>query len=403
LVGNTTQTCNGSGAAEVGGDDAVVSLGTLLSTTVDGVTHNRGSRDQQAGTFLHEFGHLLGFEHGGFDTVNCKPNYLSVMNYTLQFNGSPTSNRRLDYSRATLPDLNETAALNETLGLGAGTVFEGVTLDTVLGPIPPFYPFAAQTAYGPTAWSLAGANTKPINWDRSKQGPNPSITTNASANINQGPTSGCDGAGTLLESHNDWANVLYRFTAAVDASGGVRTEAPQEMTQADEAKFYAARDADGNGVGDNEDCGGQVGTSTFFSCVHRIDIKPSSPLPKVLTLGDNATLTVAIFSEKSGSKVWNATQIILNDMANFPLTFTIDNYTTNVKVNSFGQGTCSVSDIEDPVTHKKDALKDYKCQFPLIPEISLGTNYGIVSGYFRDTVTNEVRGFTARQEVTVLP
>ena len=30
---------------------------------------------------MHELGHNLGLEHGGHDRVNCKPNYLSVMNY----------------------------------------------------------------------------------------------------------------------------------------------------------------------------------------------------------------------------------------------------------------------------------------------------------------------------------
>ena len=38
---------------------------------------------------MHELGHLLGFEHGGPDKVNCKPNYRSVMSYSRQFAGSP--------------------------------------------------------------------------------------------------------------------------------------------------------------------------------------------------------------------------------------------------------------------------------------------------------------------------
>ena len=65
LVGNPSGGSNSSGCAEVGGDDAVVTLGSFATTTVDGVSHNRGPTDQQAGTFMHEFGHLLGLEHGG--------------------------------------------------------------------------------------------------------------------------------------------------------------------------------------------------------------------------------------------------------------------------------------------------------------------------------------------------
>src|SRR5262249_42928726 len=82
-----------SGCSEIGGDDAVVSLGSF--STIN--SHGQGNTDEQAGTFMHEFGHLLGLRHGGDDGVNCKPNYRSVMSYPRQFT-SPIQNRRLDYS-----------------------------------------------------------------------------------------------------------------------------------------------------------------------------------------------------------------------------------------------------------------------------------------------------------------
>ena len=116
LVGNPTGGSSSSGCSEVGGDDAVVSLGSFTSTTVNGITHPRGTTDDQAGTFMHEFGHLLGFQHGGEDAVNNKPNYRSVMSYNRQFTGSPITGRRLDYSRSEV-DLNE-ASLNECKGIG---------------------------------------------------------------------------------------------------------------------------------------------------------------------------------------------------------------------------------------------------------------------------------------------
>jgi len=37
------------------------------------------------GTLMHELGHNLNLQHGGGDGTNCKPNYVSVMNYDLQF------------------------------------------------------------------------------------------------------------------------------------------------------------------------------------------------------------------------------------------------------------------------------------------------------------------------------
>jgi hypothetical protein len=77
-----------------------------------------GQEAAEAGTFMHELGHTLGLDHGGGDTINCKPNYLSVMNYVFQFpypNRDP--NRPLDYSRLALPGLNE-ASLDEPNGIG---------------------------------------------------------------------------------------------------------------------------------------------------------------------------------------------------------------------------------------------------------------------------------------------
>ncbi|MFE0155990.1 choice-of-anchor P family protein [Nonomuraea sp. NPDC059007] len=50
-------------------------------------TNNRFFVDynHDGGTLLHELGHTLRLEHGGDVDVNCKPNYVSAMNYDLQF------------------------------------------------------------------------------------------------------------------------------------------------------------------------------------------------------------------------------------------------------------------------------------------------------------------------------
>ena len=84
-----------------------------------------GTLFEQAGTFMHEFGHNLGLRHGGSDHINDKPNYLSIMNYAFQVIGllKPDGvQRSFDYSRRKLLTLNETA-LVEALGISDPAMF----------------------------------------------------------------------------------------------------------------------------------------------------------------------------------------------------------------------------------------------------------------------------------------
>ena len=94
-----------------------------------------GSLKVQTGTLMHELGHTLTLAHGGtyynvanypsvatYD-LNCKPNFLSVMNYLFQVRGFGDGG--FDYSGQTLPALNETTStvngvfpLSESTGLG---------------------------------------------------------------------------------------------------------------------------------------------------------------------------------------------------------------------------------------------------------------------------------------------
>ena len=129
-----------SGIAELLGNDFVVSLGCGFGGGVvsGGSSATRlgslGTDDEQAGTFMHEVGHNLNLGHGGVSTaqlgvrtstdytMNCKLNYLSVMNYARQipnaafpastweanFNyNTGAKQTALDYARSTLPNIDE--------------------------------------------------------------------------------------------------------------------------------------------------------------------------------------------------------------------------------------------------------------------------------------------------------
>jgi hypothetical protein len=53
----------------------------------------------RGGTVMHELGHTLNLRHGGFEDDNCKPNYISVMNYDNQGGINRVGGQRiLDYS-----------------------------------------------------------------------------------------------------------------------------------------------------------------------------------------------------------------------------------------------------------------------------------------------------------------
>jgi hypothetical protein len=86
---------------------AIVCMGTAIN----------GSLQMEAGTIMHELGHCLNLQHGGFESyVNFKPNYVSSMNYLFQFNGT-LGGGAPDYSHGWRQPLDE-RQLDETSGVG---------------------------------------------------------------------------------------------------------------------------------------------------------------------------------------------------------------------------------------------------------------------------------------------
>ncbi len=91
-------------------------------------SNQTGTINVQTGTLMHELGHSLALTHGGTyyndpDNAslptyepNCKPNFVSIMNYLFQVRGFVDGG--FDYSGQTLPALNE-GTLNEGTGIGS--------------------------------------------------------------------------------------------------------------------------------------------------------------------------------------------------------------------------------------------------------------------------------------------
>ncbi len=197
-----------SGVSEFPGNDFMVTLGSWPTPS--------GTVDQQAGTFMHEFGHALELDHGGGDDIHHKPNYYSVMNYTWQYPESGYSQHwRLDYSHLALPTLDE-AHLNENNGLGAPAgMFAGVMVPFGGGD-PPFITYA----------SMQGGNA--VDWDADGNSNNADtpVDINYLFSSYQNPS-----AGEMLVGHADWPNLSYAMFGQ-DFADGVHnsTTEDSEMT-----------------------------------------------------------------------------------------------------------------------------------------------------------------------------
>jgi len=184
-------TTTSSGIAELPGNDFIVSLGAF--------DYNKGTRDQQAGTLMHELGHTLNLRHGGGDNINGKPNYFSIMSYTFQFNDL-VSNRPLDYSWAKWSSLDENS-LNEKLGVNG--------------------PSGWQTIYGlrdPNTGSsvvYSIETNRAIDWNTDSDKDDTSVARSVNFFSSYG-----DNALNVLESHNDWANLQYDFRGTPEYADG---------------------------------------------------------------------------------------------------------------------------------------------------------------------------------------
>ncbi len=148
-----------------------------------------GSRGDNAGTFMHEFGHMLNLRHGGGDSINRKPNYLSVMNYRFGWQacavpasaaGGGAFPGGCTFSTTVLPptpagSLNE-ASLDECLGIDNGAGF-----------------------FGPMNWDAVAAISGVTNCV-------PPNNVNVQADINR-----AGGNAEMLAGFDDWSNITYAF------------------------------------------------------------------------------------------------------------------------------------------------------------------------------------------------
>lgn len=191
--GNTTSSGISRG---IPSSDYIVSLGSFDNGT--------GSVNQQAGTLMHELGHNLGLQHGGGDSVNYKPNYLSIMSYAFQLQGLTINGTsgHFDYSHLALGNLDETN-LNESSGVTGAPAGYG-TMHWCSGWL----------WFLPGAFKAVPNSSSPIDWNC-----NGRPTDNAvSYDINH------DNSKTSLSGFNDWQHLI--FNGGAIGSAGVNPTLP---------------------------------------------------------------------------------------------------------------------------------------------------------------------------------
>lgn len=185
-----------------------------------------------SGILMHELGHNLGLQHGGGDGTNCKPNYISVMNYNMQ-NGIPQDtilgqdtnsdgvpdNRIVDYSPPRFPGGRGNAPL---VVIDEQMLNEGIILD----PSDP----ENQTVFidGTGATKTVGVD-QPLDWAGDGSPPD---ANNIPVNVNSGPASGCAASPAdddPFTGHDDWSNIQMNFrqSGEFDDSAKNPTEEPE--------------------------------------------------------------------------------------------------------------------------------------------------------------------------------
>lgn len=197
-----------------------------------GASKRYGTERMQADTFLHELGHTLGLSHGGMDDENCKPNYLSTMNYIYDALAYP---RTIDYSRHATPMLNE-SALDEKKG------FAGPKEWKVLR-------FGVTDSDGIATEVQINAAAENVDWDGSgmfDEGP-------ISAAISRVGDCDDDDDQTYLFAQNDWDNLRYNFRTETGDRFKKSGTPPDEQTEEEKLASADKVDSDKDGVSNRYD------------------------------------------------------------------------------------------------------------------------------------------------------
>lgn len=197
-------TCTGSsgGQGEIGGND-------FIEFNHDG------------GTVMHELGHTLNLRHGGNEDTNCKPNYVSGMNYDNQFGINRVGGGAIiDYSGARIALNGSSRGVAPLNPLIENTLDENGILD-------------ASDNVNRFIFSIGAGNIVQTNLNANPNWSNdidPPLENPVTANIDNGTLPGCANSSTneTLNGFNDWPVVSIPFRQFGDSSSSAINPAQQD-------------------------------------------------------------------------------------------------------------------------------------------------------------------------------
>jgi hypothetical protein len=180
------------------------------------VTLPGGTRAATAGTFMHELGHNLGLQHGGSESTNYKPNYLSIMSYTYQFDGLfvDGTDGILDYSRVAIAGLDEavlceTTVENPSCATGGMTPVAPTTADD-LSHYGAKFPYLAGQTPGNPVTKVDGTCNGPLDFNNNHQYDKGTVNVDLDGFVRGPQNADPDYQSTVFNSSwNDWINLGY--------------------------------------------------------------------------------------------------------------------------------------------------------------------------------------------------